>query len=352
MGKSQERCPICGAPKSKQVKKMETECTKCKFPYAFVEHFASKQSFEKWKAKIEEENEKVIYNLQYRCRRTQSFLLFHDGLSYLSPYEHVLSLIKEHTETAEENVKQFDASERNNVWLMRDGNVFVSGDNTYNQLDAGDWKKIQYVCAAPGCIYGIREDETIVGAGSVFNQEIKNWSNIVKIVCGNYHLVGLKKDGTVCASGNMLDPETKKEVESWSRIMDIASAGDCILGLTENGKVRFAGRETDSRKEVSKWSDIIAIAVDSVYVFGLTAKGTILMSGECKSSFLDMGRKDAKNWENIVEITCCRSGVAAIEKDGTLHLAGNIQGKNEIQKKYMKKYKERVTEDFINYLIK
>lgn len=350
MTRNQERCPICGTPKLKETKQSKIECTKCGYPYAFVKNFAGRQSFEAWKNMIEDDNKKRIYNIHYDCEKNHSFLLLHDGLVYLSPDQNTLSLIKEKAELSEVKVKQFDASERNRVWLMKDGTVRADGENTFNQLDIQSWKEIEYICAAPECIYAIQKDKTVVWSGSVFNSEIQTWNEIIKLACGNYHLVGLKKNGSVCIAGNMLDSEMKKEVESWNDIIDISASGDCTLGLTRGGEVRFAGRKTDKRKEALNWSNIIAVAADSVYAFGLTATGTVLVAGECKSSFLDMGRKDAGNWKEIVEITCCRSGIAGIEKNGTLHLAGNIQGKNEIQKKYTEKYQEKVAENFMKWI--
>ena len=49
------------------------------------------------------------------------------------------------------------------------------------------------------------------------------------------------------------------------------------------------------------------------------------MAGSCKA-FLDMGRSAAKNWKNVIAVTCSRSGIAAITEDGNLKIAGNFSG--------------------------
>ena len=88
--------------------------------------------------------------------------------------------------------------------------------------------------AAPECIYGVQKDKTVVWAGSVFNSEIQTWNEIIKLACGNYHLVGLKKNGSVCIAGNMLDSEElAAKIEKWgvSGISQIVFVIGGSLGL-------------------------------------------------------------------------------------------------------------------------
>ncbi len=53
--------------------------------------------------------------------------------------------------------------------------------------------------------------------------------------------------------------------------------------------------------------------------------GEIKQAGSCKV-FLDMGRSAAKDWKNVIAVTCSRSGIAAITEDGALKIAGNFSG--------------------------
>ena len=39
-----------------------------------------------------------------------------------------------------------------------------------------------------------------------------------------------------------------------------------------------------------------------------------------------MGRSSAKEWKNVIAVTCSRSGIAAVLADGTLKIAGNFSG--------------------------
>ena len=344
-------CPVCGAPQPDRPVISAGACLRCGFSAAYIECFAGMKSFDDGVQKVSTKSRQLIRNLQAKCKSGNIFVLTNEGLAYLSPVSHSVRLFME---TGEEKVgdgiRQYSVSERNQVFLRQDGTVLAEGENVYGQLNVSEWKEIRHVCAAPRCIYGLTQKGSIVFAGSVFHPKISEWEGIEKLTSGNYHLVGLKNDGTVCIAGNMLDPAIYETVKSWKDVADIAAAGDCTLALTHQGTVLFAGREDDGRSDVSKWSNITAVAVDSVYAFGLTSDGNILVAGECRNAFLDMGRKDAVFWKNIVAFSCCRSGIAAVEKNGKLHLAGNILGKDNIQKYYNEFVYRTVADELVKSL--
>ena len=77
--------------------------------------------------------------------------------------------------------------------------------------------------------------------------------------------------------------------------------------------------------------------MDSIYAVGLTKDGQVVLAGVCKKDFLDMGRKNAAEWKDVVAISCSRSGIAALQRDGSVKLAGNIRGIAEVQEEWKKK---------------
>ena len=86
-------------------------------------------------------------------------------------------------------------------------------------------------------------------------------------------------------------------------------------------------------KSISKLEESLGMAlfIRNSRGVSLTAEGQVLLAGENKNSYLDMGRKDAANWRDIVAISCSRSGIGALGMDGSVHLAGNIRDINRLR---------------------
>ena len=93
------------------------------------------------------------------------------------------------------------------------------------------WKSVWLEKSAAGIGFFVfpKEDGTVtyIGIPGEMKDEIERWSDIVSVAAGNFHALGLKKDGTVVAAGkNHLG---QCNVTEWKNIVSIANCGDCSL---------------------------------------------------------------------------------------------------------------------------
>lgn len=108
-------------------------------------------------------------------------------------------------------------------------------------------------------------------------EDAKKWDDITSIYCGNFDIVGLKKNGTVVIAGLNTD---KGKVSGWTNIIDIAVGAAHTVGLQKDGKVVAAGDNRFGQCDVEKWNDIIAIAAGNRHTIGLKKDGTLVATGD------------------------------------------------------------------------
>lgn len=78
---------------------------------------------------------------------------------------------------------------------------------------------------------------------------LKGWDNIIDIVAGDYHTIGLRTEGTVVAVGR--EKENQSDVETWRDIVDIAAGDYHTVGLRAGGMSLVAtGRNKHGQYDV------------------------------------------------------------------------------------------------------
>ena len=82
---------------------------------------------------------------------------------------------------------------------------------------------------------------------------MEGWKDIVKIVLGNYYTIGLKKDGTVIATG--WNEYGQCDTSEWTDIVDIVASYGHVLGLTKDGKVVAIGWNDYGQCNVQGWNN-------------------------------------------------------------------------------------------------
>ena len=211
------------------------------------------------------------------------------------------------------------------------GVTFVT-NNTY----AAGWKKIAFVAPGDYHVVGIRENGTAVANGLNDNGQcnVSDWEDIVAADCGTSFSAGLREDGTVAFAG----PESMEaEVESWEGIVQISASRLHLVGLCEDGTVVAASEYTNPACDVSGFRDVKLIrAIDHA-----TGSGTLVV--------LDDGAMRAtqiEGWEGIhpwlesysgsrvggwqVKEICGNYGaLAMICEDGAIHCTGT-NGNNQL----------------------
>lgn len=174
------------------------------------------------------------------------------------------------------------------IGLTKDGRVVT---NEAADVNTEKWKDIIAVSAGRAHVVGLKSDGTVEATGhngdgqcNVYNSE---WKNIVSIATGWRHTVGLTEDGHVKITGYTGGSSHKKKVESWSNIIAIAAGGGHAedshsghtVGLTADNRVVAAGDNTYGQCDVDDWEDIIAIAAGDWHTVGLKADGTVVAVG-------------------------------------------------------------------------
>ncbi len=123
------------------------------------------------------------------------------------------------------------------------------------------------------------------------------WENIVSIAQGQYHIVGLRKDGTVVAAGG--NKNGACNVENWKDIILVACGEYHTVGLKKNGTVIAAGRNKDGECNVENWKDIISVSCGKYHTVGLRKDGTVVATGRNKYGACNVG-----HWQNVQFVFC------------------------------------------------
>lgn len=319
MSNNQNRCPGCGAVCSANGGQ-SLDCPTCGLKYAFVEYFASRNTYETWNNTIQAawnaHRGKQTEQLREHCSLIvgPEYIAFHDRRTG------VLTIIDRFGKvTTEHNVREYSVSNLHQVLLNTNGTVSVSGDTEGGRLRANGVAGIRTVLASQRCTHLVNDQGCVesYGACSV-RSELEDWKNIRQLACGNSHLVGLTESGTVVQAGG-----TVQSTADWKNVIAIAAAANYTLALHRDGTVSYAGSREDVRREVASWKSVAAIAADSQYAVGVTNDGTVLLAGACKP-YLDGGRSAAKQWKNVACIGAGNSVIAAVTAEGELLLAGSF----------------------------
>ncbi|MDE6642415.1 MAG: hypothetical protein K2K63_18045 [Acetatifactor sp.] len=132
--------------------------------------------------------------------------------------------------------------------LLGDGTVdFVCADYTSSYDDILEWTDIVAIdgLGVVGCIAGLKSDGTVVVSNHGVDQngviytDAFEWSDIIAISKGFESLLGLKRDGTVVAAGNLRSGQ--ENIAEWTDIVAISAGQDIHVGLKRDGSIVIAG---------------------------------------------------------------------------------------------------------------
>ena len=92
------------------------------------------------------------------------------------------------------------------VGLHSDGTVTAHGDNKYGQCGVFGWENVFDIATSTRATFGLQDDGTIIMEGETSRYETaKRWTHIVSILCRGGTLYGIKSDGTVEATGPIME---------------------------------------------------------------------------------------------------------------------------------------------------
>ena len=223
----------------------------------------------------------------------------------------------------------------NTFAVLNSGKVTIVGDKVIHEyhveLDISDvskWSNIDAVTAGAYHVVGLKANGTVVATGNNdydYGQcNVSEWSDIVAISAGSWHTAGLKADGTVVATG--FNKQGQCDVSEWSDIVAISAGYLHTVGLKKDGTVVATGYNEQGQCDVFGWSDIVAIAAGSGHTVGLKADGTVVATG-----YNEQGQCDVFGWSDIVAISAGSWHTVGLKEDGTVVANGyNKDGECDI----------------------
>ena len=227
------------------------------------------------------------------------------------------------------------------VGLKTNGTVVAAGDNAFGQCDVSDWTDIisvtchSFYGSIPNrnanymysCTFGLKCDGTVVVTGDPWC-DLSDWTDIVALSISNFHVVGLKPDGTVVAVGYQPDTEgilsARYELSGWQDIIAIDTTDYSTFGLKSDGTMVVAGNPYIFRDmDVSDWTDIVAFDATGGTTVGLKSDGTMVAVGTNQG-----GNCEVSGWQDIVAFAANEYETIGLKSDGTLVAVGTIADVN------------------------
>lgn len=186
-------------------------------------------------------------------------------------------------------------------------------------LDTSGWGNL--VSVAAGCFHvlGLKKDGTVVAIGGEGIDDTCNrtarWSNIVAVSAGIAHSVGLTADGTVLVT----DDKQARAVRRWKNVRATAAGEDFTVALFEDGSVDICCNDENDREkyDFSNWHNIIAICAGRAHIAGIRSDGTVVAAGRNQ-----YGQCEVSLWSGITAIAVGEDHTVGLRKDGTVIAAG------------------------------
>ena len=221
--------------------------------------------------------------------------------------------------TTWDNIVHVAAGENHTLGLKSDGTVISAGDNSLGQCNVTSWENIIRIAAGNQMSAGLKSDGMVVSTSSSY--DVSAWWGIMQIDAG-YLVAGLKHDGTVNVTGNEFQnstwADTAQEVSTWTDIVQVATGDGHVVGLKRDGTVVATGSNDDGQCDTNLFTDIIQIAAGNRHTIGLKSDGTVVAVGDSSE-----GQCDVSPWENIVELAAGDYHTVGIKVDGQLIGTGN-----------------------------
>ncbi len=198
------------------------------------------------------------------------------------------------------------------IGIRNDGSVYAIGGNSLTtNWKVDSWDDIIQVSAGINHLVGLRENGMVVATGvnSKRQCEVYEWTDIVDIHSGLHQTFGLRSDGTVIATsinGSYL-------LEGWENIVSITGCGDQLWGLTENGDVYSRSGPV--------YSSVKSVHANAFYAIFVLKDGTVV--ADPFSEDYAHHYTGIENWTDIVEVsTLVSHHVVGLRSDGTVVAVG------------------------------
>lgn len=193
---------------------------------------------------------------------------------------------------------------------------------------AEKWSNIVKVSAGYAHTVGLKRDGTVVATGqNIYGQcNVENWKDISEIVAGKKHTVGLKKDGRVVATGN--NDSGQCNVDTWSGIISISVGEDYTVGLKDDGTVVATGDNNTGQCNIDDWVSIISLSAGEGITLGIKADGSVMTTYDNEDVF-----SVVSGWTDVTKAAVARNrlgyNIVGLKSDGTVENVGLINYGND-----------------------
>lgn len=176
------------------------------------------------------------------------------------------------------------------------------------------------ICGVYAHLVGLKKNGTVIATGKNLYGECntKRWRDIVEISAGGYHTVGLMNNGWVVAVGSNKFNQCSVDNNAWENIISVSTGWYHTVGLKNSGEVVAVGRNHEGQCNVDSWKNIVAISAGDDHTVGLKADGTVVAVGSNRYNQCSVG-----SWTNIVAISASSCYTIGLRADGTVVAVGD-----------------------------
>ena len=202
------------------------------------------------------------------------------------------------------------------------GDYYDTSGEYYNfSFDTSDWTDVVAVTAGYDHVVGLKADGTVVATGA--NQygqcNVGEWTDVVKVCANCSATAGLRSDGSVLFAGDLYRNYKDIYNQGTDRIIDIFGYHSDIWLLKSDGTVEAIDYENGFYSYDANFTDIIEFEADMNDAYGLKSDGTVITT-DTNSGYIEAKLKEIEGWEDVVEVLDGGgSYVAALKSDGTVY---------------------------------
>lgn len=233
-----------------------------------------------------------------------------------------------------------------------DGTVFMNNIAKEEYPEVEEWKEIISISSSSNSVVGLKKDGTVVATGDNYEGKLntQEWSKIVQVEAGVWGTFAVRENKTLVYAGKL--PENQKEnfeKHQWNNLKAIEGNWD-LIGIDKDGNILSTigdafSKLTDIKQvALSNAGDEIAFldenGVATVYsLYGdrflektwtdiqqITYYYSNLILLDFEGKILTSDSFSEFNLRNIVAI----SGGAAVDREGNLHFTREIETDEEI----------------------
>lgn len=233
-----------------------------------------------------------------------------------------------------------------------DGTVFMNNIAKEEYPEVEEWKEIIAISSSANSVVGLKKDGTIVATGDNYEGKLntQEWSKIVQVKAGIWGTFAVRENKTLVYAGKLLENQEENfEKHQWTNLKAIEGNWE-LIGINKDGHIlstigdAFSKLTGIKQVAVSNAGDKIAfldengvVTVYSLYgdrflektwtdIQQITYDDLNLILLDFEGKILTSDSFSEFNLKNIIAI----SGGVAVDREGNLHFMREIETDEEI----------------------